>query len=90
MKWLLWQLQVKSEQNLQQLCGTPPSFSQTCKRSSTVASAAPMDLHGLQPNLMSTDMAEDVVEASFARGLAAAECFEVSLLKSSSNARHAS
>ena len=36
-----------------------------------------MDFHALQPEVMSTEMAEDVMEASFARGLAAAECFEV-------------
>ncbi len=40
-----------------------------------------MDFHALQPEVMSTEMAEDVMEASFARGLAAAECFEVSLLE---------
>ena len=38
-----------------------------------------MDFHAIQPDVMSTELAEDVMEASFARGLAAAECFEVSL-----------
>ena len=40
-----------------------------------------MDFHAMQPEVMSTEMAEDVMEASFARGLAAAECFEVSHVK---------
>ena len=74
-------MQVKSDQNLKQLGGNPAGFNQTQKRSSTLASAAPMDFHALQPEVMSTEMAEDVMEASFARGLAAAECFEVSLLE---------
>ena len=74
-------MQVKSDQNLKQLCGTPSGFSQIRTRSFTVASAAPMDFHAMQPDVMSTEMAEDVMEASFARGLAAAECFEVSQLK---------
>lgn len=71
-------MQVKSDQNLKQLCGTPSGLNQAKKRSSTVASAVPLDFHALQPDVMSTEMAEDVMEASFARGLAAAECFEVS------------
>lgn len=42
--------------------------------------ASAVDYQGHQApsqNVMSTEMAEDVMEASFARGLAAAECFEV-------------
>ena len=74
------QIQVKSDQDLKQLCGTPPGFGKAPKRSATVASASALPYHAPPQNVMSTEVAEDVFEASFARGLAAAECFEVSTI----------
>ena len=71
-------MQVKSDQDLKQLSGASPGFSRASnKRSTTAVSAAAMDYHTLPQNAMSSELAENVMEASFARGLAAAECFEV-------------
>ena len=72
-------IQVKSDQDLKQLCGTPPGFGKAPKRSVTMASTGALPYHAPPQDVMSTEVAEDVFEASFARGLAAAECFEVSI-----------
>ena len=73
-------IQVKSDQDLRQLCGTPSGFGKAPKRSATVTCAGVLPYHAPPQNVMSTEVAEDVFEASFARGLAAAECFEVSTI----------
>ena len=69
-KFLMLQLgmQVGSDNDLRQAGSLPTAVQRPSVRTSAVAHFAP-------PPAM--EMAEDVMEASFARGLASAECFEV-------------
>ena len=62
-------MQVGSDNDLRQAGSLPTAVQRPNVRTSAVAHFAP-------PPAM--EMAEDVMEASFARGLASAECFEVS------------